>query len=113
MGRSTEFEWAAGALFACFERPLTSVAVLGCGGYELGRISGEGRGVTAPRNESVLWQAARFEAGAGVAIVPGFRLLALAGVALPIDRHDFELDGVLVHRSAFGLRAQAGAELSL
>lgn len=112
-GLSTEFELVAGALLVCFERPLGSAAVLGCGGYELGRMSGEGRGVTAPRSESVLWQAARLEAGASWTIATGFRLLTLAGVALPVDRHEFELDGIRVHRSAFGLRAQLGAELSL
>lgn len=112
-GLSTEFELAAGALLACFERSLGSAAVLGCGGYELGRMSGEGRGVSAPRSESVLWQAARLEAGATWTVSTGFRLLALAGVALPVDRHAFELDGVRVHRSSFGLRAQLGAELSL
>jgi hypothetical protein len=112
-GRSTEFELATGTLFGCFDRPLTPVVVLGCAGYELGRMSGEGRGVTAPHRKSVLWQAARLETGATVAIAPTFRLVTLAGVALPIDRHDFELDGVRVHRGSLGLRAQLGVELSL
>lgn len=112
--RSSEFQLTTGALLACLERPLGPTTALGCGGYELGPFSGEGRGVTKPHEPSVLWQAARLELGVNLPVAPGLSLLALGGLALPTQRNDFTLEGARVHRTpAASGRAQLGLELIL
>jgi hypothetical protein len=111
--QSAEFTLFTGALLGCFEGALPSVVVLGCGGYELGRIAGEGgRGVSDPVLGSALWQALRVEAGVELPPAAGMRLTARFGASVPLARPDFQLDGNTVHRPAsMTLRAAVGAML--
>jgi hypothetical protein len=110
--QSAEFTLFTGALLGCFEGTLPSVVVLGCGGYELGRIAGEGRGVSDPELGSALWQALRVEAGLELPPAAGLRLTARFGASVPLARPDFQLDGNTVHRPAsMTVRAAVGAML--
>jgi hypothetical protein len=110
--QSAEFTLFAGALLGCFEAPLPSVVVLGCAGAELGRIAGEGRGVTDPQLGSALWQAARVEGGVELPPADGLRFTARFGVGVPFNRPDFQLDGNTVHRpAAMTLRVTVGLML--
>jgi hypothetical protein len=110
--QSAEFTLLAGALLGCFEAPLPSVVVLGCAGAELGRIAGEGRGVTDPQLGSALWQAARVEGGVELPPAGGLRFTARFGVGIPFNRPDFQLDGNTVHRpAAMTLRSTVGLML--
>lgn len=112
-GRSGKFGLLAGALLGCVDPPRRGVALLGCAGVELGRLSGEGSGVSNPELGSVLWSAARLELGTGIEVSPGLRLLARFGVAVPFDRRQFVLDGEPVHEpGALSLRAALGGDFS-
>lgn len=104
-----DFSLLAGSLLAC--ATISQGRVLGCFGYELGRISGEGRGVKRPRLGSALWQAALVEAGLAWPLSETIRLTLRAGLSTPLSRPAFELDGVAVHRSgALAARASLGIE---
>jgi hypothetical protein len=112
-GRSGKFGLLAAALLGCVDPPRRGLALLGCAGIELGRLSGEGSGVSNPELGSVLWFAARLEVGAGVEVSPGLRLLARFGVAVPFERREFVLDGEPVHQpAALSLRAALGGDFS-
>ena len=101
------------ALFACLTQPLGKSAAAGCVGYELGSMTGEGTGVDRPRLGSALWQALRFELGAGIPVSASVRVGLGVGLAVPLSRPEFELDqGEVVHRAAaVSGRARAGVEL--
>jgi len=112
-GASASFYLWALSPILCGELPLGRFALGGCAGYELGRMSGEGSGVSTPRLGSAHWQAMRFELSAAYAAGASFRLTARLGAAVPVSRPIFELDGVEVHEPApFSLRALVGAEFS-
>jgi hypothetical protein len=107
--RGGQFSLLAGALFAC--ATLAERRALGCVGYELGRISGEGTGVRHPLLGAALWQSVRLEAGLAWPISTDLRLTLRAGVSLPIDRPEFQLDGSAVHQpGAVAVRAAVGVE---
>jgi len=104
-----EFSLLAGALFACIA--LAEGRAFGCIGYELGRISGEGTGVKHPRLGTALWQSVRSEAGLAWPISRDLRLTLRAGLSSPIDRPEFQLDGLAVHQpGAVAVRAAVGVE---
>jgi hypothetical protein len=93
----------AGALSACWV-PFGSsapLAVYGCGGWELGRLSGAATGVLMPRQGAALWSAPRADFGVSWAIwETGLRLGALLTLELPLARDDFELRELgSVHRA--------------
>lgn len=112
-GQRAEFSLFSGALIACVEHRLTSVIALGCGGFELGRLSGEGHGITNPRLGSALWEAARVDVGAAFPAGGALRFSSRLGVAVPLERPVFQLDRKDVHRpAALGLRWWLGLELS-
>jgi hypothetical protein len=114
-GRGGDFQLAFGALLACYEHELGGSRGLGCLGYELGSLSGEGRGVSVPRLGSTLWHGILVELGAGLPLSETLSLSLRAGVAVPLGRRAFVLDrGEQVHRpSTISGRAQAGFEISL
>jgi len=112
-GASASFYLWALSPIVCGELPIDRLALGGCAGYELGRLSGEGSGVSNPRLGSAFWQAMRFELSAGYAVSASFRLMARLGAAVPVSRPPFVLDGVEVHKpAAFSLRALVGADFS-
>ncbi len=110
-GLSGEFGLLSGALLGCLGPDAKTVAPFGCGGLELGRISGEGRGVSEPELGTALWVAARLEAGAAVRLGSALRLAARLGVAVPLQRPEFVLAGEPVHRpAALSVRGALGVE---
>lgn len=110
-GRGGEFRLIAGTPAVCFERA-RSVALRGCLGFELGRLSGEGTGVASPRLGSALWAAPRGELGVVFPLADGFAGVAGLGALMPLSRRPFVLDdGEEVHRpAAFSLRGRLGVE---
>jgi hypothetical protein len=98
-GHGGEFRFALGGALLCAQPRFGRVFVLGCTGFELGRLAAEGRGVNAPDLRGAGWYAVRLEAGPGVELGAGFALLARAGIALPLARPEFVLNGSeVVHR---------------
>ena len=108
-----EFQLVTGAGLACLPVELANLTLLGCGGYELGRLSADGIGVSRPRFGSALWQAARVEVAVAIPLNRRLALLLRGGAAIPISRPDFFIEGdVLVHQpSNLTGRFAAGIEL--
>jgi hypothetical protein len=109
-GRRADFEFLGGALLGCVALPVRSWAALGCGGYEMGRLSGEGQQIAAPHLRSVFWQAVRLDLGLRVPVSQSLGLKAGVGAALPVTRAEFLLDGEPVHRTGNTLRGTLGLE---
>jgi len=105
------------APLVCGERPLGGPTLLGCAGYELGQLSGEGVGaaVTASHPSNTFWSAVRAELGLLVPIASTLRLVGRAGVAVPLVRREFVLDGpeVVFRPAPVSGRAELGLELLL
>jgi hypothetical protein len=94
-GPGARFALVAGALSAC-AAPFGAVGpgwvVEGCGGWEIGRLSGEGRGVLRPRSSAALWSAPRLDLAARWAFgSTGVELGAALTLAVPLMREDFVL----------------------
>jgi hypothetical protein len=112
-GRSAEFNLFSGALLGCVDDSFGALRAGGCAGFELGSLSGEGRGVSNPHLGSALWEAARLELGGLFPLGHDLWLTARAGAAIPFSRPEFVLDGTPVYRpSVLGLRASLGVELA-
>lgn len=110
-GRSGEFNLWGVDVAGCIEPAGALVTVFGCAGVELGQMSGEGRGVSAPELGSALWSAARLEGGAGIDLGAALRVVPRLGVAVPFHRPQFVLAGEPIHRpAALSLRAALGIE---
>jgi hypothetical protein len=89
------------------------VVAFGCGGWELGRLSGVGTGVQRPRRGASLWNAPRLDAGASLGLgSTDLNFSALLTLAAPLVRENFVLDDVgSVHRPAVVVaRASIGLE---
>ncbi|MGC4087206.1 MAG: hypothetical protein QM756_04740 [Polyangiaceae bacterium] len=112
-GRSAEFSLIAGAALACVEHEVGPVLGLGCGGFELGRLAGEGSGITDPRLGSATWQALRVDVGAAYPSRRALRFSGRFGAAVPLTRPVFQLDQKDVYRTAtLGARLWLGLEIS-
>jgi hypothetical protein len=114
-----ELRLVTGALLGCVV-PVGSASsplqLRACTGWELGRLSGTGTGVAAPRRGNALWSAPLVELGV-LWPISGTRLKlgALIVAAAPLGRDDFVLRDVgHVHRpgSVVG-RAALGAAFAL
>lgn len=111
-GRSADFELFSAALLGCVDDSFGPVRAGGCAGFELGKLSGEGHGVSDPHLGSSLWEAGRVEVGGYYPLGHALWLTVRAGVAIPFSRPEFVLDGNPIYQpSALGLRASAGIEL--
>ncbi len=113
--RGGSFVLGLGALQVCAQPALGRFWPLACAGFELGQLSGRGRGVLNTQLGGALWAAARLETGAGFELFAGLRLIARVGLALPLVRSKFVLDGKnQVHQpAAVSGRALLGLELAL
>jgi hypothetical protein len=70
----------------------SSSAVFVCAGWELGRLTARGTGVSAPRAGHQLWSAPRLDAGLSVAVPEtAFRLSLQLTAAAPLKQDDFFL----------------------
>ncbi len=109
-GKGGDIELAAGAARGCYRLVNGRLSLLGCGGFELGEIDGEGVGTLTRTRRRGLWLAPE-------ALVAGrlrlfswpFVSAGAAGLA-PIQPVDFTLENVgAVHRSsAFVVRFSLG-----
>jgi len=116
-GQAGKFQLMYGAPLVCAGKPLGGPLLLGCVGAEFGQLTGEGVGeaVTTSHQSQTFWSAARAELGLVVPLAASLRLLGRAGVAVPLIRRDFVLDGPeIVFRTApLSARAGLGVELTL
>jgi len=109
---------ATGALLGCttpFDSAAEAWSMSLCAGLEIGRLSGEGTGVDHPRDAQALWLAPSVQGGVAWR-VPSTRLSlsARAGVALPLERQEFVLEGLgTVHQPAsLAARASFGMDVA-
>jgi hypothetical protein len=94
--------------------PSGPLVVSVCAGWEMGRLSGRGTGITAPRDASALWAAPSLQAGFSWRL-PDTRLSvgARLGVATPLGRQEFVLDRLgTVHQPA-SLVGRAGLGMNI
>jgi len=116
-GQAGEFQLSYVAPLVCGARFLGGTTLLGCAGIELGRLSGEGVGsaVTSSHPSNTFWSAARAELGLLVPLASSLRFVGRAGVALPMIRREFVLDGpeVVFRPASVSGRVALGLELSL
>jgi hypothetical protein len=109
-----KFSLVFGSVGACFVRPVSGLRALGCAGYELGYLRGEGVRVTVPREDGYAWHLARIEGAALVPLSPTFGLLARGVMGVPLDRRPFRVDEREVHRpKAAVVRFLIGVEAAL
>lgn len=114
-GRGGKFQLATVTPLVCGEKPLGANALLGCLGYEVGQLSGEGSGsaVAASHRRGTFWSAARAELGLHVPFGSGLRAFGRSGAVVALVRRDFALDGtdVVFRAAALSFRARLGLEL--
>jgi hypothetical protein len=108
-----EFRLIFGSAEGCLAQPLGRTTLLGCTGFELGRLSGEGVGVFQPRLGAARWQAAVAELALSIPVAARVAVLVRAGGALPLSRPEFVVNGETpVHQPAsLTARVAVGAEL--
>jgi hypothetical protein len=107
--------WLTG-LLVCGERTLDRFALLGCGGFELGKVSVEAVGVARQHNTSKPTYGPRAELGALWEVADATRLWVRVGGVLPLLRDQYVLNddpALPVYKaSQLSLRATLGVELS-
>jgi hypothetical protein len=108
-----EFRLIFGSAEGCLAQPVGRTTLLGCAGFEVGRLSGEGVGVFQPRLGDARWQAALAELGLSIPVAARVAVVVRAGGAVPLSRPQFVVDGAIpVHRPAsLTARVALGAEL--
>jgi hypothetical protein len=113
--RGGTFDFVLGGIDLCAKPELTSVHLIACAGFELGRISGSGDNVADPRLGDAGWYAPRAELGVGYGFAEVVRIWLRAGAAIPLTRPEFLLDGTdNVHRpSNVSLRGLLAFEIIL
>ncbi len=87
------FQLALGGALACFAPRRGRWTGLACGGLELGRLAGTGLNVARPETRAIFWRAVRADAGVTAALAGNAMLILRAGVAVPLARPEFVLDG--------------------
>ena len=116
-GQAGKFQLVYGAPFVCGAKPLGATTLLMCTGVELGQLSAEGIGdaVTTSHLSNTFWSAARAELGVGYPRGGALRVVGRGGVAMPLIRQEFVIDGpdVVFRPPAISARIGLGVELSL
>lgn len=116
-GAGADMQLATGALSACalpFGSDLDPVVVALCAGGELGRVSGAGTGVSAPRSANGLWMAPAVEAG--LTWRPADTRLGLGahiGAAAPLGERTFYLERLGTVHQAAAVVARAGLSIDV
>ncbi len=117
--KSSEDSAQAGGLFSLLFAGMLGCAVWYaspwstplCGGMEVGSLRASGSGVSEPDSKDVWWLAARADARLGVELTSSLRANLLAGLVLPLLRHEFSVDGARIFRiPALSPRAGLGLE---
>ncbi len=113
--RGGRFQLMYAAPLGCLTSSVGGASASLCAGYELGRITAQGRGVATPYERDTLWHALRGEVGVAVPLSPALWVTGRIGTAVALGRPRFVLDEPeSVHRPALlSLRASAGLELAL
>jgi hypothetical protein len=98
----------------CLQPSAEAVVMLGCAGFELGRLSAEGI-LDRPLTGSAPLRAVRVDVGGGYRFSPRLAAFVRLGVSAPLTSADFNVDdGDRVHRlGPLSGRAVAGIELFL
>lgn len=84
-----------------------------CLGWEMGRLSGEGTGITAPRQANGLWLAPEANVGLTWRPAQALGLGARLGAATPLGRGEFYLDRLGTVHQAASVVARAGLSLDV
>jgi hypothetical protein len=115
-GQAGKFQLGYVAPLVCGAKPL-GVTLLACAGYEFGQLWGEGVGVavTTSHPSNTFWSAVRAELGLLVPLGTAWRFDGRAGLAVPLERREFVLDGtdVVFRPASASARVELGVELSL
>jgi hypothetical protein len=114
-GRGGEFDLFLSGARACGQSAFGDLRVLGCASFEAGRLSGRGLRVRSAYTRNTAWFALGVEAGLLWLVSPKVGLMLRGGLARPLSRPDFVLDGMEpVHRAgAVSLRGMLGGEIYL
>ena len=91
-GRGGEFQLFGGALAGCYLVRELPLAALGCAGFEMGALLGEGYGMEVPKQETLLWLGPTFDVGASALLTSGVALTLRLGLVVPLHRKSFVLD---------------------
>ena len=112
-GTVGEFRLVLGAALACFAPPLGRWTLLGCAGFEIGRLSGQGENVARPSLGAATWEAVRAEVGLSVPLDSKLALVLRGGGAVPRSRPQFVLNETtpVFRPSLVAGRATIGLEL--
>ena len=112
---SVTFDLLTFGATACYELLPGRVAVLGCGGFELGVLRGRSAGVTEPETGAGLWVAPSAEARLSWRVTGSVALVAQLGLVAPILRPAYVIDGLpgTIHQtSAVTGRGALGLEFT-
>lgn len=114
-GRGGSFGLALFGGLLCLQPSAEAVTMLGCAGFELGKLSAEGL-LDTPRSGGATLRAVRVEAGGGYRFSPRVAAFLRLGVSAPLTSVNFSVDpgDQRIHRlgPASG-RATLGVELFL
>jgi hypothetical protein len=113
-GRGGRFGLALLGGLLCLQPSAEAVVMLGCAGFELGKMSAEGI-LDEPLRGSAPLRAVRVEVGGGYRFSPRWAAFLRLGVSAPLTSVNFSVDeGERVHRlGPVSGRALAGIELFL
>lgn len=101
-----DFHLVAAGMAGCLAA--RTVGVSACFGPEIDHMTGKGSGVSQPGTGSASWVGALFALRGEVPITSWLSIMLQAGAMVPLQRHEFEIEGVgLVHRPA-SVAARAG-----
>jgi hypothetical protein len=109
-----DFVLASGGLLGCYALRYGRVEPAFCAGIELGAMHAAGTGVTTPTAHWVFEAAQVDQIAATFWLVGPVGLRVAAGVAVPLVRPTFVLDGIgtIYTQAPVAARASAGVELS-
>lgn len=94
-----DFSLVAAGLLGCLSTQTLGVSA--CFGPELDHMTGEGKGVTDPGQGSATWMGVLGAVRADVPITSRLSLALQAGAMVPLQRHEFVIEGAgVVHRPA-------------
>ena len=116
-GQAGKFRLTYAAPLGCVARAAEGTTLLGCAGVEFGQLAGEGVGdaVATAHPSKTFWSALRFDLGLQLPLASRLRFVARAGVAIPLIRREFVLDGpeLVFQPAPLSARGQLGLEVSL
>jgi hypothetical protein len=99
-GSGGTFVLAAGALRGCYDLVVTELALLPCAGLELEALRGEGTGVLTSSPATSVWLVGTLGALVQWRLSPLFALDARLDAGFPLQRPEFRIDDVTLHKPA-------------